>query len=177
VTTAKQNYILALILVLVSASFLTLVDSLENADRVTFNTSKIKTSKALGTPERVEREFKIGFVVTNAAKFNDQTLPQIQNHLYHALRKNLSEEDWASPAVIGNPYNVERNPSFFMTRDLYFDTRDKLAHKHAISYRLRHRFQNTRQLFNHEENQFLPRFFPYRGEIQAKTGRVERGSG
>ena len=64
-----------------------------------------------------------------------------------------------------------------VARDFYLDTKDNIAYKNAISYRLRYRLDSTGQLHNHETAPYNILNFPYRCEMQAKVDRKELESG
>ncbi len=134
--------------------------------------------RAIGTPPRTEREYKLGLAYPEGSEYAHlDGLVRLQQQVHTALKRRLADPIWQVPRHTGNGYYVAREPMVLVGRDVYFDTPDHLLHQHAISYRLRHRFKTLRKLMSHEAAPLVPRHFPYRCELQAKVGRAEEGAG
>lgn len=168
----------SVLLLSLSAGCYLLYFSLPEYTGPAFSLVALAASDAKGTPVRIEREFKVGIDMPGASYYmTDEALQELQEEIYRALKKELASPQWKLPDVIETPYSIARTPMMFVARDLYMDTSDELALKHAISYRLRHRFKDSKRLHSHEISPEARRHFPYRCEIQVKVDRNEAGSG
>ncbi len=134
-------------------------------------------ARAVGTPPRAEREFKIGITGDTSRFLLDDEFISLQRAIHQGLENALVSTNWSAPNLTGQPYFVERDPMMAVFRDLYFDTDDFSLCRNGDIYRLRHRFITPKQLAMHETRPTERDYFPYRGEIQAKTGRVEMADG
>jgi hypothetical protein len=172
----KLNVTFTVSLLAVMPAGLYILDRSENSSRVPFPIERLANGTPVGTAPRLEREFKFSFAATTDHLL-DPRFRQLQTEIFEALRRGLVAEDWKAPELLGKPYFIARHPMLLVTRDIYLETDSDLAFKHAISYRLRHRFKSARRLHRHETRPKNPAYFPYRGEIQAKVDRKEDGGG
>jgi len=84
----------------------------------------------------------------------------------------LDPSRWQAPSFGLEPaYRVATAVEANVYRDVYMDTSDKRCYLNDISYRLRHRFADLKAHDNYLQHPENPRFWPYRLEFQAKTGR------
>jgi hypothetical protein len=135
----------------------------------------VLNAKAVGTPIRLEREYKLGLSAPEAKFTQAITLAE---GLKDTLDKALEDKTaWRISSELENFYYCTFSPKDFLFRDIYFDTKDDLNQKHAISFRLRHRWKSYKDYRDYESRQFDRRFFPIRCEIQVKTDRRELGDG
>jgi len=147
-------------------------------EKNTFPLDVLALSKdPIGTPARIEREFKIGFSDATQKLLLDTELNKLKDRLYHKLRRSIVSVDWKAPDLTQRPYFIRRSPINSVFRDIYLDTNDVDLCRNALVYRLRHRFRNSKQLHMHETHPVDPSYYPYRGEIQSKVNRVEEGGG
>ena len=145
--------------------------------RTPFRLQMLANAPAVGTPPRLEREFKFGVVIHDNRYLLDDGVKQLQQEIYDTLQRKLVSPLWKVPKLSGSPYFIRSNPMVFVARDIAMDTEDGLAFKQSVVYRFRHRFKSTKQLHRHETQPMNPAYFPYRGEIQSKIGRVREGHG
>lgn len=144
----------------------------------TFQTDELAGTASEGTPARLEREFKLQVDARSTTEtLADKDLETLQQTVYEAMDEDLASPEWAAPRVVGSRYEITRDPTPLVMRDLYLDTGDSLLFDLAIAYRLRYRFETAQQLRDHEAAGSVRRNFPYRFEVQAKTDRRELGDG
>jgi hypothetical protein len=138
---------------------------------------------AIGTPPRLEREYKfsisVPFAKNSSQSLEDLSMSNIVSLTSSALEKAASDHSrWSAPKFALEPaYRVATATEANVYRDIYMDTPDRLCYKHDLSYRLRHRFADIKSYDNYLYNPELPRFWPYRLEFQAKTHREIQGPG
>jgi spore coat protein CotH len=133
---------------------------------------------SVGTAPRLEREFKFALTSQDPSVAKPD-LPSLAQSLGNSLKAATQDSTkWQAPQ-----YGLESNYRFSVSteentyRDVYFDTPDNLNYEHDISYRLRHRFSSVSDHNSHMRAPTTPRFWPYRVEFQAKSGRVSTAPG
>jgi hypothetical protein len=130
---------------------------------------------AIGTPPRIEREYKFAISKSDnqKASLDDISLTSLVNQTGEILTKaSLDSSIWQAPKFALEPaYRVATAVEANVYRDVYLDTPDNKCYNNDISYRLRHRFKDLKSHNDHLRKPHLPRFWPYRLEFQAKTGR------
>lgn len=130
-------------------------------------------SPAVGTPPRVEREYKYAITKASVPSLGKVPLAELVKLTGEVLQQaSLDASRWKAPAFALEPaYRVATAVEANVYRDIYMDTPDNRCYLNDISYRLRHRFGNKDTHDSHIRNPENPRFWPYRLEFQAKTGR------
>ncbi|MEZ4753943.1 MAG: CotH kinase family protein [Bdellovibrionota bacterium] len=97
----------------------------------------IMQGDAYGTPSRIEREHKYSILDHT----NEVSLDQLAEEIRVALSSSMEEAGlWKVPDMINSKLYADTSTGDFAFRDIYFDTADGLAYKHALSYRYRNRF-------------------------------------
>lgn len=136
---------------------------------------RLLDSEGVGTPARAEREFKFS-IVTEAQEERD--LLDVAKEMRNALERRLSDRSvWNASKLVNADYYVDDGAEDFLFRDIYFDTKDKLAYKNQISYRYRNRYKSWGAYKEHIKQPDWPTLWPYRLEFQAKVNRKELGGG
>lgn len=130
-------------------------------------------SPAVGTPPRLEREYKYAITKASVPSLGKVSLPELVKLTGEVLQQAaLDPSRWKAPAFGLEPaYRVATAVEANIYRDIYMDTPDNRCYTNDISYRLRHRFKDKATHESHIRNPENPRFWPYRLEFQAKTGR------
>lgn len=140
------------------------------------HSTKLIGSKAYGTPSRTEREFKFSLIGVDTEK---QDLEALAKEVHKALSLSLSkaESNWSAPKYTGTNYYLDDDIGKFLFRDYYFDTKNNELYNNQISYRYRNRYSNLKDYKRHIKNPYIPEYWPYRLEFQAKVNRKEVGNG
>jgi hypothetical protein len=130
-------------------------------------------SPAAGTPPRLEREYKYAITKASVPSLGEVPLPELVKLTGEVLQQAaLDATRWKAPAFGLEPaYRVATAIDAQIYRDIYMDTPDDRCYLNDISYRLRHRFKDKDTHESHIRYPENPRFWPYRLEFQAKTGR------
>jgi len=138
------------------------------------HTASLKDVKADGSAPRLEREFKYS-IKYGIGDFSPEELAE---EVLVALTESIQEDGlWKAPGVIGNNYYTDDETEEFAYLDIYFDTEDNLNYENAVSYRLRERFKNKKDIKQHFKDPYKEKDWPYRIEFQAKVDRKELGEG
>ena len=143
-----------------------------------FLIEELREAPALGTPGRVEREFKITLELPYGLDdLNNEWLREAQAAVSSALIEDLAARIWSAPGLSGSPYEVDRESTQIVMRDFYIDSKNGVLLDNAIALRLRYRFDNANSLAGHEDAPTVRRHFPFRAEVQAKVDREELDGG
>lgn len=136
------------------------------------------TRTGVGTAPRLEREFKFALTNQDPSAANPD-LATLAKSLGDSLERATQDETkWLAPRYgLESKYRFSVSTEENTYRDVYFDTPENLNYKHDISYRLRHRFSSVSDHNSHMRLPHTPRFWPYRVEFQAKSGRVSTAPG
>lgn len=122
-----------------------------------------KGSGPVGTPERIENEYKFAFRMDDSFEIH-QILADLQFRMSEWQKKMPFE----LPQIINSQYVIEPQFSIFVFKDIYLDTPGMAVLNDRSSYRLRYRWNKLAHYSRHLLFPFLKPFFPTRCEIQYK---------
>lgn len=135
----------------------------------------LMTDEPHGTIGRWEREHKYTFLNLN---FEETDPIPLAEEIRTALKNKVNDSSfWSINKKLDDNYYVDDEVKDFVFRDVYFDTKDGLNHKHGVSYRYRNRYSSEKSYKYHNKDLSRSAYWPYRLEFQAKTKRRELGGG
>ncbi len=144
-----------------------------------FPLAELARADAVGTPPRLEREFKFGLEpvdpAARAERPSDAALAALIQGVHDSLARAMASPEWRMPAVVGSHYYGPPAPMVIVVRDVYLDTAAEDLRRHAACYRLRYRFYELAHVHGHDARMDDQGSWPYRCEIQSKVDRRELG--